>query len=65
MIEEICRGALNCYKEIKDRPVWSAVKSWLTAQQQAQIEQLAPERISLPNERKAKISYSAIQARRR
>ena len=29
MLEEICRDAVS-YKEIKDRPVWPAVKSWLT-----------------------------------
>jgi ATP-dependent helicase HrpB len=56
MIEEVCRDAVS-YKEIKDRPVWAAVKSWLTGQQQALIEQLAPERIALPNGRKAKITY--------
>ncbi|MDQ2918703.1 MAG: helicase, partial [Verrucomicrobiota bacterium] len=57
MIEEVCRNAVS-YKEIKERAVWPAVKSWLNAQQQAQVEQLAPERIVLPNNRKAKITYS-------
>ncbi len=61
MIEEVCRGAFS-YKEIKDRPVWSAVKSWLTPQQQQLVEQLAPERIALPNARKAKITYGATGA---
>ncbi|MGZ5005106.1 MAG: ATP-dependent helicase C-terminal domain-containing protein, partial [Chthoniobacterales bacterium] len=58
MIEEVCRDAIS-YKEIKERAVWPAVRSWLTAQQQQAIEQLAPERIILPNERKARITYSA------
>ena len=57
MLAEVCRGALS-YKEIKDRAVWPAVKSWLTPQQQQLIEQLAPERIELPNGRKARIIYS-------
>ncbi|HEY0368955.1 MAG TPA: ATP-dependent helicase C-terminal domain-containing protein, partial [Chthoniobacterales bacterium] len=57
MIEEVCRGAFS-YKEIKERPVWSAVKSWLTPQQQQLVEQLAPERIELPNGRKAKVAYN-------
>ena len=47
------------YKEIKDRQVWPAVKSWLPPYQQQLVEQLAPERIELPNGRKAKIIYSA------
>jgi ATP-dependent helicase HrpB len=56
MIEEVCRDAVS-YKEIKDRPVWAAVKSWLTVLQQQQIEEVAPERIALPNSRKAKVTY--------
>ena len=58
MIEEVCRGAVS-YKEIKERAVLPAVKSWLNAPQQQQVEQLAPERIALPNNRKAKITYRA------
>jgi ATP-dependent helicase HrpB len=58
MLAEVCRGAVS-YKEIKDRQVWPAVKSWLAPYQQQLVEQLAPERIELPNGRKAKIIYSA------
>jgi ATP-dependent helicase HrpB len=58
MIEEVCRGAVS-YKEIKERPVWPAVKSWLTVPQQQLVEQLAPERLELPKGRKAKIAYHA------
>ncbi len=58
LIEQICAGATS-YKEIKERPVWPTAKSWLPAQQQALVDQLAPERIELPNGRKAKIIYSA------
>ena len=56
LIEQICSGAVS-YKDIKDRQVWPTVKSWLPPHQQAAIEQLAPERIELPNGRKAKIAY--------
>jgi ATP-dependent helicase HrpB len=56
IIEEICRDARS-YKEIKDRPVWPAVKSWLNSAQQQQLDELAPERIELPNGRKARIVY--------
>ncbi len=61
MIEEVCRGALG-YKEIKERPVWPAVKSWLTWEQQQQVDQLAPERLELPKGRKAKITYHLTSA---
>jgi ATP-dependent helicase HrpB len=58
MIELICRGAFS-YSEIKDRPVLPVVKSWLSRQRQAWIEEYAPERIQLPNGRTAKVVYSA------
>jgi ATP-dependent helicase HrpB len=61
MIEEVCRGATS-YKEIKERPVWPAVKSWLNPRQQQLVEQLAPERIELPNGRKARVTYSESSA---
>ena len=57
IVEEICRGAFS-YREIKERPVWPALKSWLNAEQQRQLDELAPERIELPNKRKSKITYS-------
>ncbi len=58
LIEQVCSGAVS-YKEIKDRPVWPAVKSWLSAPQAQLVEQFAPERITLPNGRKAKVTYGA------
>ena len=61
LIEQVCQGATS-YKEIKDRPVGPVLKSWLSAGHQRALDQLAPERIKLPNERNAKISYSASQA---
>ncbi len=57
LIEQICQGATS-YKEIKERPVTPVLKSWLSAGQQAALEQFAPERIRLPNERNAKIIYA-------
>ncbi|MEY2494889.1 MAG: ATP-dependent helicase HrpB [Verrucomicrobiota bacterium] len=58
LLEQICRGAAT-YKEIKERPVWPAVKSWLGAAQQQTLEELAPERIKLSSGRAAKITYGA------
>lgn len=58
LVEEVCRDA-SSYKEIKERPVWPAVKSFLTPQQQQSVDQLAPERLELPKGRKAKITYDA------
>ena len=56
-MEQICYGATS-YKEIKDRPVWPVVKSWLSPARQKIVEEHAPERLQLPNGRKIKISYA-------
>ncbi len=58
LVEQICLGATS-YKEIKERPVWPTVKSWLSDAQQDLLEKYAPERLELPNGRKAKILYDA------
>lgn len=55
--EEICRGAVS-FKEIKDRPVLPVVKRWLSPQQQAEVERHAPERLTLPSGRRAKVQYT-------
>ena len=57
LVEQICHGALS-YKEIKDKPVWPPLKAWLSSQQQAWIEEYAPERIELKSGRRAKVTYS-------
>jgi len=61
LIEQVCQGATS-YKEIKERPVAPVLKSWLSAGQRAALEQLAPERIKLPNDRQVRIVYGANQA---
>lgn len=58
LIEQVCHGATS-YKEIKDKAVWPVVKAWLSGQQQAWVEEYAPERIELPGGRKAKVVYAA------
>jgi ATP-dependent helicase HrpB len=58
IIEHICHGALS-YNEIKNRPVLPFVKSWLSRQQQAWIEEYAPDRIELSRRRNVKVVYSA------
>ncbi len=58
MIEHLCHGASSA-NEIKERPVLPVVKSWLSRQQQAWIEEYMPERIQLPKGRMVKVVYSA------
>jgi ATP-dependent RNA helicase HrpB len=57
MIEHFCHGAFG-YHEIKNRSVLPVVKSWLSRQQQAWIEEYTPERIQLPKGRMVKVAYS-------
>ena len=61
LVEQICFGA-SSYREIKERPVWPVVKSWLSAGQAAFVEQAAPERVGMPNGRKFKVGYAAKAA---
>ncbi len=56
MIQQVCLGACS-YKEIKEKPVWPVVKSWLSHAQEPLIEKYAPERIALPNGRKTRVHY--------
>jgi ATP-dependent helicase HrpB len=58
IVEHLCHGALS-YNEIKERAVLPAVKSWLSRQQQAWVEEYAPERIQLPRGRNVKVVYSS------
>ena len=57
MLEHICHGALS-YNEIKDRAVLPVLKSWLSRQQQAWIEEYTPERIKLLKGRTVKVVYA-------
>jgi len=54
----VCRGAVG-YKDLKDRPVWPALKTWLTPEQQALLERHAPARLELSNGRRPAVTYSA------
>ena len=60
LIEQICFGATSI-RAMQDRPVWPVVKSWLSPVQQQLIDDHAPERLELPNGRKAKITYEPGQ----
>lgn len=57
IIEQVCLGAMG-YKELKDKPVWPALKTWLPRPAQGEVDRLAPERIELPNGRTPKVTYA-------
>ncbi len=56
IIEQICLGAFS-QKDLRSKPVWPVVKSWLNGAQQALVEKFAPERYELPTGHRAKITY--------
>jgi len=56
MVQEICLGAV-CKRDLKDRPVWKVVKSWLSPVQLAMVDKQVPERIQLPSGFNAKVRY--------
>jgi ATP-dependent helicase HrpB len=56
LVEQVCYGARGG-KELKDRPVRPVLGSWLSAEQRAALDALAPERLTLPNGRRAKVEY--------
>lgn len=58
MLEDICMGSAS-YKEIKDKEIKNAVKSWLSFEQQRLLEKLVPERVDLPNGKHPKVTYLA------
>jgi ATP-dependent helicase HrpB len=60
LIKQICHGALS-YKEIKDRPVWPVVRTWLSKTHQDHLDRFAPERFELPNGRRNKLHYAEGQ----
>lgn len=60
LVEQIVFGATNV-RSMQDRAVWPTVKGWLSPTQQQLIDEHAPERLELPNGRKAKITYAAGQ----
>jgi len=57
IVEHVCVGPLSA-KDLKEAPVWPAVKAWLSAHQQAQLNEHAPERLRLPNGRTPAVKYA-------
>ncbi len=57
LIEQICYGELS-YRDIKDKPVMPILEDWLTAEQLAVIDDYLPEKLTMANGRKAKLTYA-------
>ena len=57
LIEQICYGELG-YRDIKDKPVMPILKDWLTAEQLAVIDDYLPEKLTMANGRRSRITYA-------
>ena len=57
LIEQICYGELG-YKDIRDKPVMPTLRDWLTAEQLAVIDDYLPERLTMANGRRSKVTYA-------
>jgi ATP-dependent helicase HrpB len=57
LIEQICYGELG-YKDIRDKPVMPTLRDWLTAGQLAVIDEYLPEKLTMANGRRSKITYA-------
>ncbi len=58
LVEQICHGAFSL-KDLKEKPVKSVVKSWLSPAQRELLEKHAPERLTLASGRAPKVVYEA------
>ena len=56
LIEQICYGELG-YRDIKDKPVMPFLRDWLTAEQLAVIDDYLPERMTMANGRRSRLTY--------
>ncbi len=57
LIEQICYGELG-YRDIKDKPVMPILRDWLTAEQLAVLDDYLPEKLTMANGRRAKLTYA-------
>jgi len=60
-LEAVCAGSFG-YKQIKDKEVWPALRSWLSDGQRAALDAYAPERITLENGKSVKVKYEEGKA---
>jgi ATP-dependent helicase HrpB len=56
LVEQICLGCRSA-RDLKDRQVMPVLREWLRAEQLAVMDDYLPERVELPNGRRARIRY--------
>lgn len=57
LVEQVCYGELG-YRDIKDKPVMPVLRDWLTAEQLAALDEYLPERLTMGNGRRSRLTYA-------
>jgi ATP-dependent helicase HrpB len=57
LIEQICYGELGA-KDLREKPVMPTLRDWLTAEQLAVLDEYLPERLTMGNGRKSRLTYA-------
>ncbi len=57
LIEQICYGELG-YKDLRAKPIMPILKDWLTSEQLAVLDEYLPERITMANGRRSRVTYN-------
>jgi ATP-dependent helicase HrpB len=58
LIEQVCYGEASA-RGVKGKEVMPVLRDWLTGDQLAAMDQTVPERLTMPNGRKSRITYSS------
>jgi len=58
LIEQVCYGSYGA-RELKDKPVMPALRDWLRPEQLSVLDDYLPERLTMGNGRKARLTYKA------
>jgi ATP-dependent helicase HrpB len=57
LLEQVCYGETSA-RGVKGREVMPVLRDWLTAEQLAAMDQMVPERLSMANGRRSRLTYS-------
>jgi len=57
LVEQICYGERG-YRDLKDKPVLPVLRAWLTAEQLAVLDDFLPERLTMANGRRSRLTYA-------
>lgn len=57
VVEQLCHGCFS-HREVREKSLLPVLNEWLSGEQRAALDRHAPERVTLPNGRSAKVDYS-------